>query len=198
MIKEKTDKNGKKKIIKISIIILISILIILVVVFGFNIFNIDIINSNKKAANGNNSSTLIANNIKKGITIGGITGTLEDLDTSDATATPKDILKGKTAYVNGVKITGTYIQSTLGSVTGNENTNTEVNDSLGNKVTVPAGFKVVNPSDTVLDGIIIEDVSAGDSVSKGNQFVWIPVGKINTPDGIEEIKLARYDFYMKD
>ena len=96
-----------------------------------------------------------------------------------------------------MKITGTYIQSTLGSVTGNENTNTEVNDSLGNKVTVPAGFKVVNPSDTVLDGIIIEDVSAGDSVSKGNQFVWIPVGKINTPDGIEEIKLARYDFYMK-
>ena len=45
--------------------------------------------------------------IKAGITLGGVTGTLESLDTSDATATPEDILWGETAYVNGKKITGT-------------------------------------------------------------------------------------------
>ncbi len=46
---------------------------------------------------------LSAENIKVGVTILGVTGTF----TADADATAADIANGKTAYVNGVKITGT-------------------------------------------------------------------------------------------
>lgn len=52
---------------------------------------------------------LIPENIKKGEKIYGVTGTYEAIDTSDATATPEDILAGMTAYVNGEKITGTHV-----------------------------------------------------------------------------------------
>ena len=50
-------------------------------------------------------SSLLAGNIRKGATIFGISGTY----TSDANATAAYILSGKTAYVNGNKITGSMI-----------------------------------------------------------------------------------------
>ena len=188
--------NRKEKIIAFISIILI--VIILAIVITKNIEkNIKIGNQEYLGISANASSNIVANYIKAGLTIGGITGTY----TQDATATAEDILEGKTAYVNGEKITGTYNNSsneddTLGTVTGNETENTYVNDKYGNQVVVPAGFKIINPEDSVTDGIIIEDVSAGDENTKGSQFVWIPVGKVITDaNGSEtEIKLQRYDF----
>lgn len=50
---------------------------------------------------------IIPENIKSGVQIFDVTGTLEILDTSDADATANDILVNKTAYVNGMKVTGT-------------------------------------------------------------------------------------------
>ena len=53
-------------------------------------------------------SNLVASNIKSGVSIFGVSGnyTGNGTDTSDATATQNDIANGKTAYVNGEKITG--------------------------------------------------------------------------------------------
>ena len=77
--------------------------------------------------------------------------------------------------------------------TGIERTNTTIQDSLGNQVVVPAGFKIVNPDDNVEDGIIIEDVSHENT--KGSQFVWIPVGDVKTKNkGTINIELNRYTF----
>ena len=69
--------------------------------------------------------------------------------------------------------------------------NVEVNDILNNKINLPAGFKISNDSPlTVEEGIVVED-------ENGNQFVWIPVGKIITKDDEEkEIKIGRYDFKL--
>ena len=87
--------NKNQKLIILTSII--TVIVIIGIVIGANIIKTNITNGEY------NSSNSDSNN---GITLGGVTGTLEDLDTSDATATPEDIAKGKTAYVKGEKITG--------------------------------------------------------------------------------------------
>lgn len=94
----------------------------------------------------NSDSTLVAQYIKDGITIGGITGTLEILDTSDANATPEDLILGKTAYVNGKKITGTM--------------NYNINIS---KTVSHVGYYADIDDDGTVDGIIYADLAIGGS-----------------------------------
>ena len=188
--------SKKQKLIGFIAIILIAVIIAIVITTSIIKKNNQIANEGYSVATANAGSSLISNYILNGITLGGITGKMEVLDTSDATATAEDIALGKTAYVDGVKITGTRIENGLGTVTGNETTNSEVNDKYGNPVKVPAGFKVVNPDDDVTKGIIIEDVSAGNENTKGSQFVWIPVGDVITDSNgsTTTITLGRYNF----
>ena len=55
---------------------------------------------------------ILAENIKKDIQIFDVTGTLEEgIDTSDATATENDIVENTSAYVDGVKLDGTLMDS---------------------------------------------------------------------------------------
>ena len=55
----------------------------------------------------NEKNKIISGNIRCGVTILGVSGKSSVVDTSDATATAEDIALGKTAYINGVKVTGT-------------------------------------------------------------------------------------------
>ena len=75
--------------------------------------------------------------------------------------------------------------------------NTFLKDIYGNKIVIPAGFKIkaddtTNNATTVDEGIVIVDAN-------GNEFVWIPAEKIytdteRTEANAKTIKLNRYTF----
>ena len=69
--------------------------------------------------------------------------------------------------------------------------NIQVEDEYGNKVTIPKGFEVVEEEGTTVpEGIVIQD-------KDGNQFVWIPVGRVykdNIGTNYSDIQLGRYTF----
>ena len=77
---------------------------------------------------------------------------------------------------------------------------TILRDSNGNIITVPEGFKIASDSGiNVTEGIVIEDndiTTDGNGSKRGNQYVWIPVGKkVKKSDGSTvEITLGRYTF----
>ena len=84
----------------------------------------------------------------------------------------------------------------------NSTENTLLKDKNGNKIVIPAGFKIIsdnttNNATTVDKGIVIEDATS--AATAGSQFVWIPVGKIytdtaKTDANAKTIELGRYSF----
>ena len=102
--------SKKQKLIGFVAILVVAVILAIVITTSIISNNDQVASEGYSATTANAGSSLIANYILNGITIGGITGKMEVLDTSDATARPEDIAKGKTAYVDGVKITGTRVE----------------------------------------------------------------------------------------
>ena len=108
---------------------------------------------------------------------------LEKMGTSGGTVNPPETMK-TVAEVKG----GDYFTKP-----------TTIKDSNGNLIKVPEGFKVAEDSGiNVTEGIVIEDndIITGVGNNRGNQYVWVPVGKgIKKADGSAvDITLGRYTF----
>ena len=104
--------NSKQKLIGGIAIILVAVIIAIVIITSIIKRNNQVKSEGYLATTANADSEIIANYIKEGITIGGVTGKLESLNTFDATATAEDIAEGKVAYARGERIVGTYKEIT--------------------------------------------------------------------------------------
>ena len=114
-------------------------------------------------------SNLIASNIKTGTSIFGVTGTY----TSDATATASQILSGKTAYVNGSKITGTMTNKSGTTTTASTVTESGTNAlisipsngyySTSSKISVP--IETIKNEVSSLGNVIILNEKSGSTIT---------------------------------
>ena len=215
MITIKTAKKQKLKESKgITLIALVITIIVLLILAGVAIATLTGDNGILKKAGDAKTQTEQAKedeNLK--IAIAGSYGTDGKLNLKDL----KDNLenqginydKNNTGFplevtVNGEKkkidANGNIIESiqslkTKGTVFKNTTT---LEDTYGNQVTIPKGFKIASDSATeVTGGIVIEDATY--TKTRESQFVWIPVGtgenaikKAN--NGTVDIALGRYEF----
>ena len=83
------------------------------------------------------------------------------------------------------------LPTNIEDVTDIQDETVQVEDEYGNKVTIPKGFEVVEEEGTTVpEGIVVQD-------KDGNQFVWIPVGRVYkdaSKTNYSDIQLGRYTF----
>ena len=213
MITIKTAKKQKLKENKgITLIALVITIIVLLILAGVTIATLTGDNGILKKAGDAKTQTEQAKadeNLK--IAIAGSYGTDGKLNLKDLKDNLKNqgILTNSNEFplevtVNGEKkkidANGNIIESiqslkTKGTVFKDTTT---LEDTYGNQVTIPKGFKIANDSATdVTGGIVIEDATYTNTI--GSQFVWIPVGtgenaikKANKET--VDIALGRYEF----
>ena len=215
MITIKTAKKQKLKESKgITLIALVITIIVLLILAGVTIATLTGDNGILGKANDAKTQTEQAKedeNLK--IAIAGSYGTDGKLNLKDLkdnlTNQGIDYDKNNTGFplevtVNGEKkkidANGNIIESiqslkTKGTVFKDTTT---LEDTYGNQVTIPKGFKIADDSATeVTGGIVIEDATYTNTI--GSQFVWIPVGtgenaikKANKET--VDIALGRYSF----
>ena len=213
MITIKTAKKQKLKESKgITLIALVITIIVLLILAGVTIATLTGDNGILGKANDAKTQTEQAKedeNLK--IAIAGSYGTDGKLNLKDLKDNLKNqgILTNSNEFplevtVNGEKEKIDANGNIIGSIQSLKTKGTVFNDTItledtyGNQVTIPKGFKIASDSATdVTGGIVIEDATY--TKTKGSQFVWIPVGtgenaikKAN--NGTVEIKLSRYTF----
>ena len=135
--------SKKQKLIVFIAILIVAVIVDIIITTSIVRNNEQVANEGYAATSANAGSNLIANYILNGITIGGITGKMDLLNTNDATATPEDIVAGKVAYARGERIVGT-----MGAAL-------ETESYVGN-------YADINDDGTV-DGIIFADLAIGGS-----------------------------------
>ena len=215
MITIKTAKKQKLKESKgITLIALVITIIILLILAGVTIATLTGDNGILKKAGDAKTQTEQAKedeNLK--IAIAGSYGTDGKLNLKDLkdnlTNQGIDYDKNNTGFPLEVKVNGEKkkidangniiesIQSLKTKGTVFKDTTT-LEDTYGNQVKIPKGFKIANDSATdVTGGIVIEDATYTNTI--GSQFVWIPVGtgenaikKANKEK--VDIALGRYEF----
>ena len=219
MITIKTAKKQKLKESKgITLIALVITIIVLLILAGVTIATLTGDNGILGKANDAKTQTEQAKedeNLK--IAIAGSYGTDGKLNLKDLkdnlTNQGIDYDKNNTGFpleviVNGEKkkidangnITTVKLESVADSKTKGTvfKDTTTLEDTYGNQVTIPKGFKIADDSATeVTGGIVIEDATYTNTI--GSQFVWIPVGtgenaikKANKEK--VDIALGRYEF----
>ena len=215
MITIKTAKKQKLKESKgITLIALVITIIVLLILAGVTIATLTGDNGILKKAGDAKTQTEQAKedeNLK--IAIAGSYGTDGKLNLKDLkdnlTNQGIDYDKNNTGFplevtVNGEKKKIDANGNIIGSIQSLKTKGTVFNDTItledtyGNQVTIPKGFKIASDSATdVTGGIVIEDATYTNTI--GSQFVWIPVGtgenaikKANNKT--VEIKLSRYTF----
>ncbi len=105
-----------------------------------------------------------------------------------------EYLDTESSKINGGRVDGTTVKGSLNAVISTTD-NTPLTDEYGNKIMLPAGFKILvdnttsYTSDTidVTKGIVVQD-------EEENQFVWIPVGEIKNAEKTKIINLERNTF----
>ena len=145
---------------------------------------------------------LSASNIKVGMQLFGITGTF----TSDADAVAGDMLSGKTAYVNGVKVTGNIETKTLSNAStsvpagyyATSTTLTTVDTDLAAS-NIKSGTDIFGITGTavVLSGTATDPATASD-VASGKEY-WDSTGAKQTGTGGANLGAPLYSMaYRKD
>ena len=168
--------------------------------------SINNLKTNVDAINEDKTNNLKSENIRSGVTILGISGTLEEgIDTSDANATAEDIAINKTAYVNGEKVEGSiqviengYSKEIQLSETNNipasnkfELTGTNKSNLIlrnGAKVRIPISYNSVATAMKITS----DKIKSGESIFgvEGNQSVVDTSDANATSDDIVQGKTA--------